>query len=118
MKKDMESPNRLMHSTIPYDKFSSGHPGRPPAPFHYLANRGESSMPYHVQISEEDLPVLSAVAGRALTLLSDSEVGNREIDELIRQTGRASAEVTRALALMELRGLVHHMGNMSWATAR
>ena len=42
-------------------------------------------MPYHVQISEEDLPVLSAVAGRALMLLSDSDVGNREIDELIRQ---------------------------------
>jgi DNA processing protein len=40
------------------------------------------------------------------------------IDVLIRQSGRGSAEVTRALAIMELKGLVHHMGNMCWTAAR
>lgn len=40
------------------------------------------------------------------------------IDELIRKTRVEGAEVIRALSIMEVKGLVHHMGNMRWMVAR
>lgn len=42
-------------------------------------------MTLDIQITDEDLPVLSVVATQALELLRDPEVANRQIDELIRQ---------------------------------
>lgn len=42
-------------------------------------------MAYDIQITEQDLPVLSAVANKALALMRHENVTNNQLDELIRQ---------------------------------
>lgn len=42
-------------------------------------------MRYEIQITEQDLPVLSAVANKALALMRNENVSNSQLDELIRQ---------------------------------
>lgn len=48
-----------------------------------------------IQISDQDLPVLSAIATQALDLLQDPNVTNKKIDELIRQDISLSQRVMR-----------------------
>lgn len=43
------------------------------------------SMDYEIQISEQDLPVLSAVANKALALMRNENVTNQQLEELIKQ---------------------------------
>lgn len=42
-------------------------------------------MTYDIEITEQDLPVLSAVANKALALMRNENVSNTQLDELIRQ---------------------------------
>jgi DNA processing protein len=52
---------------------------------------------------------------RILECLGD---GPLHIDDLIRRTGMGSGEVARALAVMEIKGMTQHVGNMRWVAAR
>jgi DNA processing protein len=42
----------------------------------------------------------------------------RHIDEIVRSTGMATAEASATLSMMELKGMVRQVGNMTYVLAR
>lgn len=67
---------------------------------------------------QETFAAAQPVAGRERALLDLLEREPHHIDDLQRASGRSSAEIASALAMLELKGLVHQVGGMQYVRVR